>query len=197
MKSRHLHSGLLSETQRWLVLLAAVVALPTLAADCPAAKEGTWVTRDFRFHTGEVQPELRLHYRTVGDPGGEPVLVLHGTTGSGASMLNPAFAGELFAAGQSVDARCYFIIPPDAIGTGKSGKPSDGLRAAFPNYNYDDMVDPQQIMAAETRSCSESTRYVREAHVHDFSDSRSNRRHPRRCEPASVLLHEPLSGLTA
>ena len=66
------------------------------AAEFPAPKQGSWVARDFRFHTGEVMPELRLHYRTVGEPTGEPVLVLHGTTGSGASMLSPAYAGELF-----------------------------------------------------------------------------------------------------
>ena len=149
MKYRHLSGGLILNLQRWLVMVAAVVTLPALAADYPAAKEGTWVTRDFRFHTGEVLPELRLHYRTVGAPGGEPVLVLHGTTGSGASMLNPAFAGELFGAGQPLDASRYFIILPDAIGTGKSSKPSDGLRAGFPKYNYDDMVDAQYRLVKE------------------------------------------------
>jgi homoserine O-acetyltransferase/O-succinyltransferase len=96
-----------------------------------------------------VLPELRLHYRTVGAPTGEPVLVLHGTTGSGASMLTPAFAGELFGPGQPLDASRYFIILPDAIGTGKSTKPSDGLRAAFPKYNYDDMVDAQYRLVKE------------------------------------------------
>jgi len=105
--------------------------------------------RDFRFHTGEVLPEVRLAYRTVGDPSGEPVLVLHGTAGSSASMLTPAFAGELFGAGQALDAGKYFIILPDALGAGKSAKPSDGLRTKFPNYNYDDMVDAQYRLVAE------------------------------------------------
>ena len=80
---------------------------------------GHWVVRDFRFHTGEVLPELRLHYTTVGAPTGEPVLILHGTTGSGAGMLTPAFAGELFGPGQPLDASRYYIILPDAIGTRK------------------------------------------------------------------------------
>jgi homoserine O-acetyltransferase/O-succinyltransferase len=66
-------------------LAVMLIALPALAADYPAPKEGSWVVRDFRFHTGEVLPELRLHYTTVGPPGGEPVLILHGTTGSGAT----------------------------------------------------------------------------------------------------------------
>ena len=92
-------------------------ASPLPAADYPAPREADWIAREFRFHTGEVLPELRLHYRTVGDPGGEPVLVLHGTTGSGASLLTPAFAGELFGPGQPLDARRYFIILPDALGT--------------------------------------------------------------------------------
>jgi homoserine O-acetyltransferase len=119
------------------------------AADYPAPKEADWVARDFRFHTGEVMPELRLHYRTIGDPSGEPVLILHGTGGSGANFLTPAFAGELFGAGQPLDANKYFIVLPDAIGTGKSSKPSDGLRTKFPKYNYDDMVEAHYRLVTE------------------------------------------------
>ena len=129
--------------------LSALSALSALAADYPAPREGSWVVRDFRFHTGEVLPELRLHYTTVGAPAGEPVLVLHGTTGSGTGMLSPGFAGELFGAGQPLDASRYYIILPDAVGTGKSTKPSDGLRARFPKYNYDDMVHAQHRLVTE------------------------------------------------
>jgi len=125
------------------------VSLAAGAADYPAPREGSWVARDFRFHTGQVLPELRLNYTTVGAPTGEPVLVLHGTAGSGASMLTPAFAGELFGPGQPLDAARYFIILPDALGAGKSAKPSDGLRAAFPRYNYDDMVQAQYRLLTE------------------------------------------------
>ncbi|MFZ2649321.1 MAG: alpha/beta fold hydrolase [Burkholderiaceae bacterium] len=132
----------------WALLLA-LAAIPAWAADFPAPKEGAWVVRDFRFHTGEVLPELKLHYRTLGAPTGEPVLILHGTTGSGASMLGPAFAGELFGPGQALDANRYFVILPDAIGHGKSSKPSDGLRAAFPKYNYDDMVHAHYRLLTE------------------------------------------------
>jgi len=121
----------------------ALMPLSVSAADYPTPKEGQWIARDFKFHTGEVMPELRIHYTTVGDPSGQPVLVLHGTTGSAASMLTPAFAGELFGAGQPLDATKYFIIIPDSIGHGKSSKPSDGMRAQFPKYNYDDMVEAQ------------------------------------------------------
>ncbi len=131
------------------ILVFALAALPSLAADYPTPKEGTWVVRDFRFHTGDVLPELRLHYTTVGAPSGEPVLILHGTTGSGTGMLTPAFAGELFGPGQPLDASRYFIILPDAVGTGKSSKPSDGLRTKFPRYNYDDMVDAQHRLVTE------------------------------------------------
>ena len=105
--------------------------------------------RDFRFHTGESLPELRLGYTTVGAPSGEPVVVLHGTTGSGAGMLTPAFAGELFGAGQPLDANRYYVILPDSIGTGESSKPSDGMRASFPKYNYDDMVAAQYRLVTE------------------------------------------------
>src|SRR4029450_5702562 len=135
----------------WVLCGVAVslTAAPALAADYPAPKEGSWVVRDFRFHTGEVLPELRLHYTTVGAPTGQPVLILHGTTGSGAGMLTPAFAGELFGPGQPLDAGRYYLILPDAIRPGKSSKPSDGLRTSFPKYNYDDMVLAQYRLVTE------------------------------------------------
>jgi len=109
----------------------------------------TWIARDFRFHTGEVLPEVTLHYTTVGAPTGEPVLILHGTTGSGTNLLNAQFAGELFGPGQPLDASRYFIILPDALGVGKSSKPSDGLRMKFPRYNYDDQIDAQYRLVTE------------------------------------------------
>ena len=131
------------------LLSLALTATLAQAADYPAPQQAQWTARDFRFHSGEVVPELRIAYTTVGHPQGQPVLVLHGTAGSAASMLNPAFAGELFGAGQPLDASRYFIILPDAIGAGKSAKPSDGLRAAFPRYNYDDMVQAQMRLVTE------------------------------------------------
>jgi homoserine O-acetyltransferase len=126
-----------------------LLALAAQAADYPVPKEGDWVAKDFKFHTGHVMPELRLHYTTVGDPSGQPVLVLHGTGGSAASMLTPAFAGELFGAGQPLDAAKYYIIIPDAVGHGKSAKPSDGMKTAFPKYDYDDIVAAQYRLVTE------------------------------------------------
>ncbi len=119
------------------------------AAEYPAPREGDFTARDFRFSTGAALPEVKLHYTTIGAPGGEPVLVLHGTGGAGANFLNAEFAGELFGAGQPLDASKYFIILPDALGAGKSTKPSDGLRGKFPLYNYDDMVDAQYRLVSE------------------------------------------------
>src|SRR3954466_10858092 len=84
-------------------LAACLFAFAARAADYPAPKEADWVARDFRFHTGETLPELRLHYRTVGEPTGQPVLILHGTAGTGASMLTPEFAGELFGPRHPLD----------------------------------------------------------------------------------------------
>jgi len=131
------------------VALLAGAALTASAADYPAPQQGDWVARDFRFHSGETLPEVKLHYTTVGAPTGEPVLILHGTAGSGTSMLSPAFAGELFGPGQPLDASKYYIILPDALGAGESAKPSDGMRAAFPKYNYDDMVQAQYRLVRE------------------------------------------------
>jgi len=127
----------------------SLIAFAAAAADYPAPKEGDWVARDFRFHTGEIMPELRVHYTTVGAPSGQPVLILHGTTGSGIGLLSPNFAGELFGPGQPLDASKYYIVLPDAIGHGKSAKPSDGPRAKFPLYNYDDMVSAQYRLVTE------------------------------------------------
>ena len=132
-----------------LFFACMLAALPAFAADYPAPQESSKVVRDFRFNTGEVLPELRLHYRTIGAPTGEPVLIMHGTTQSGAAMLSPAFAGELFGSGQPLDAARYFIILPDAIGHGKSSKPSDGLRTGFPKYNYEDIVVAQYRLLTE------------------------------------------------
>src|SRR5437588_6206687 len=132
-----------------LAIAFALVSLSALAADYPAPKQGEWIARDFKFHTGEVMPEVRLAYTTVGEPSGEPVLVLHGTSQRSGAMLTPAFAGELFGAGQPLDATKYFIIIPDSVGHGGSTKPSDALRARFPHYNYDDMVEAQHRLLTE------------------------------------------------
>lgn len=108
-----------------------------------------FVARDFQFHGGEVLPLLRLRYTVLGNPESEPVLVLHGTGGTGSGLLSREFGGELFGAGQPLDAARHFIVLPDAIGHGGSAKPSDGLRASFPRYNYEDMVDAQYRVVAE------------------------------------------------
>jgi homoserine O-acetyltransferase/O-succinyltransferase len=132
-----------------LSVILVMTCSAALAADYPAPKQGDFIARDFKFHTGETMPELRLHYTTVGEPTGQPVLVLHGSGGSAASMLTPAFAGELFGPGQPLDASKYYIIIPDGIGHGKSSKPSDGIKTAFPKYNYEDMVDAQYRLLRE------------------------------------------------
>jgi homoserine O-acetyltransferase len=117
------------------------------AQNWPAPQEGDFVVHDFHFQSGETLPEVRIHYRTLGkavtDANGQTrnaVLILHGTGGSGDNFLRPIFAGELFGPGQLLDATKYFIILPDNVGHGKSSKPSDGLHAHFPQYEYADMV---------------------------------------------------------
>jgi homoserine O-acetyltransferase/O-succinyltransferase len=122
----------------------AEMAVPQGSA---APAEGEFVAKDFTFRDGEKIAELRLHYRTLGKPARDAaghvtnaVMILHGTGGTGAQFLQPQFAEELFGAGQLLDAAKYYIILPDGIGHGKSSKPSDGLHAKFPQYDYDDMV---------------------------------------------------------
>jgi homoserine O-acetyltransferase/O-succinyltransferase len=139
-----------------VVLISLTVAPATRAAEFPAPVEGDFVARDFRFGSGETLAALNLHYRTLGTPQRDAsgvvrnaVMILHGTGGTGAGFLSQTFGGELFGAGQILDATRYFIILPDGIGHGKSSKPSDGLRARFPKYTYDDMVRAQHAMLVD------------------------------------------------
>lgn len=118
-----------------------------------ATQDGTYVTRNFRFETGEYLPELKLHYLTLGRPHRDSaghtdnaVLLLHGTGGNAHSLLNPVFSDVLFGPGQPLDIAKFYIILPDDIGHGESSKPSDGLRMHFPQYDYNDMVASQHAM---------------------------------------------------
>lgn len=113
----------------------------------PEVTEGDYIIEDFSFEDGASLSQLNLHFTTLGKPIKDEnghtlnaILIMHGTTGSGHSFLNKRFAGNLFNSGQLLDATKYFIILPDAIGHGKSAKPSDGMRMNFPKYTYHDMV---------------------------------------------------------
>ncbi len=117
----------------------------------PTPQEGDYVVHHFRFQSGETMPEVRMHYSTLGKPVKDAsgrttnaVLILHGTGGSGHSLLRPIFAGVLFRPGQMLDANRYFLILPDNVGHGQSSKPSDGMRAHFPQYDYADMIALQR-----------------------------------------------------
>jgi homoserine O-acetyltransferase len=136
----------------WRAALSVVFAMTSfaaVAADYPTPKQRDWIAKDFKFHTGETMVELKLHYTTIGDPSGQPVLVLHGSGGSAVNMLTPTFAGELFGPGQPLDASKYYIVLPDGLGHGQSSKPSDGLKTKFPKYDYVDMVDAQYRLVTE------------------------------------------------
>ncbi|HEY8104962.1 MAG TPA: alpha/beta fold hydrolase [Gemmatimonadales bacterium] len=142
---------------RLLTLLALTGAMPRAGAGQQLAPvEGDVVLKAFHFASGETLPELRIHYRTFGhaerDAGGvvrNAVLVLHGTGGTGAQFVRPEFAGELFRPGGVLDSARYFIVLPDGIGHGGSSKPSDGLKARFPHYGYEDMVEAEYRLLTE------------------------------------------------
>lgn len=122
----------------------------------PEPREGDFMINNFQFNDGQSLQELRLHYRTLGSPKKDKhgrtsnaVLVMHGTTSSSAQFFCDAFAGQLFNKGQLLSGEEYFVIVPDAIGHGKSSKPSDGLRAKFPRYGYSDMVRADYMLLTE------------------------------------------------
>ena len=144
----------MNPTMRFVILGALLVLLtPHARAQQPAAptpEEHDYIAHDFHFKSGETLPELRLHYMTLGKPAKDAagrvtnaVLILHGTGGSGRQFLQPQFAAVLYGPGQLLDTSRYFIILPDNVGHGKSSKPSDGMHAHFPSYEYDDMVTAQ------------------------------------------------------
>jgi homoserine O-acetyltransferase/O-succinyltransferase len=149
--------------KRLSIFLTAVFCMMLSSLTCfaqvitpPATSEGDFVVKDFKFRSGETLAELRLHYTTLGKPARDAdgrvrnaVLILHGTGGSGQQFLQPQFAGELFGPGQLLDATRYFLVFPDGIGHGKSSKPSDGLHAHFPSYDYDDMVAAHYKLLSE------------------------------------------------
>jgi len=142
-------------------LVAAFACLfPALSFGQPAheyqATDGDFIAHNFRFRSGEQLAELRLRYRTLGKPARDAqgrvtnaVLILHGTGGSGTQFLAPQFAGELYGPQQLLDVTRYFIILPDGIGHGNSSKPSDGMHAHFPQYDYDDMVAAQHLLLTD------------------------------------------------
>ena len=122
------------------------------------AKEGDFVAHDFKFSDGQSLPDVRLHYTTFGTPQRDAhgkvtnaVLILHGTNRAGKVFLISSFAGVLFGPGQLLDASKYYLILPDQLGAGlgKSTKPSDGLRAKFPHYDYSDMVRASQLLLSQ------------------------------------------------
>jgi homoserine O-acetyltransferase/O-succinyltransferase len=138
------------------LLLCTFAPKFVLGAEYPAPTESDFTIHDFKFASGESLPELRLHYRTLGKPEKDAqgkttnaVLIMHGTTGSGAQFIRPEFAGELFGKDQPLDATKFFIVLPDGIGHGKSSKPSDGMHAKFPRYGYIDMVEAQYRLLTE------------------------------------------------
>lgn len=138
-----------------LTLLALILATPAAAKDWPI-KEGDFAIRDFAFKSGERLPELRMHYTTLGTPHRDAsgkidnaVMVLHGTGGTGKQFLQPQFADELYGPGAPFDLATTYVILPDNLGHGGSSKPSDGLRMAFPHYDYDDMVEAQRRLLVE------------------------------------------------
>jgi homoserine O-acetyltransferase len=132
------------------LIVCSVIGGSAFAGEYPPPAEGDFTINNFKFTSGETLPDLKVHYRTLGkiakDANGKvtnAVLIMHGTTGSGAQFIRPEFAGELFGKDQPLDAEKFFIILPDGIGHGKSSKPSDGLHAKFPRYGYVDMIEAQ------------------------------------------------------
>jgi homoserine O-acetyltransferase len=142
--------------RRLAFIAAALLALASPAVAAPPASGHDFTIKDFRFHTGETLPEVRIHYDTIGAPHRDAsgaidnaVLLLHGTGGSGKSLQAAPFADVLMVPGGLLDPAKTFIILPDDLGHGRSSKPSDGLRTKFPKYDYADMVEAEHALVTQ------------------------------------------------
>jgi len=131
------------------IILLSLSPLTQAISTVLSPKEADWVAAEFTFNNGEKLKDLRIHYYTLGDSNKPAVLLLHGTNQPIKALLAQGFGGELFGPGQALDISKYFIIMPESIGSGKSSKPSDGLRMAFPHYDYNDMVTAQYRLIKE------------------------------------------------
>jgi homoserine O-acetyltransferase len=106
----------------------------------PAAVQADAWFDNYKFRDGETLPRLKIHYATLGAPHRDAngdidnaVLVLHWTGADSRALLSPTYTKALFDPGRALDATRYYLIFPDSVGHGQSTKPSDGLRAKFPN----------------------------------------------------------------
>ena len=151
-----MQSSMMYRSLRVIALLSAWASVGSAQTAARGVTERDFIVRNFRFASGESLPAMTLHYRTLGRPRRDAegvvrnaVLILHGTTGSGAQFLSPSFASVLYGPGQPLDTAVYFIVLPDGIGHGRSSRPSEGMRARFPKYTYDDMVDAQHRLLVD------------------------------------------------
>src|SRR6185369_1311250 len=141
---------------RGLAIFTLLFAVSLLAQETPTPTEGEFTLHNFHFRSGESLPELRMHYYAFGKPEKDAagkttnaVLILHGTSGSGRQFVTPIFSGVLFGPGQMLDTSRYYVLLVDNVGHGKSSKPSDGMHARFPQYDYDDMVKAQHDLLVD------------------------------------------------
>ncbi|MDB5610159.1 MAG: alpha/beta hydrolase family protein [Bradyrhizobium sp.] len=123
----------------------------------PAAQQQEAWFENYQFRDGETLARLRIHYATLGKPHRDThgeidnaILVLHWTGADSRAVLSPEYTKALFDPGRPLDANRYYLIFADSIGHGQSSRPSDGLKAKFPNYGYNDMVDLQHKLVTET-----------------------------------------------
>lgn len=138
------------------LVVGLIASVAQADATWPGQSEGDWLLKNYKFADGEVLPEVKVHYTTIGTPKRDAAghitnaaLLLQGTSGTGKNWLRPSFANEMFGEGQPLDATKWYVIMPDAIGRGGSSKPSDGLRMRFPHYRYQDIVDSEHRLLAE------------------------------------------------
>ena len=139
-----------------LLVLVACAAPAFAQTSASAITDGDYVIPTYRFRSGETLANVRLHYRTIGTPIHDArgkirngVLVMHGSSSDAGQVLAASFRDPLVGAGRPLDPATHYLIFPDILGAGKSSKPSDGLRARFPKYGYEDLVDLEYRLVTE------------------------------------------------
>ena len=122
-----------------IALVAAATPAFGQGSKWPNYQEADFVVKDYRFHSGESLPELKLHYRTLGtakrDAAGNivnAVLLLQGNTGTGANWLRPSLADELFATAQPTPMASLGNAPSLGAGMQPMSPPAQQTMTGMP-----------------------------------------------------------------
>ena len=116
----------------------------------PNRQDGIFIARDFHFQSGETLPEMKLAYTTLGTPQRDAsgnltnaVLLLHGTTGTGANY------DQIVQNAKRLDAN-DFLYRWEASADYNPQLELDKIKTRFLAINFsDDLLNPPELKMME------------------------------------------------